>query len=37
MTYCANRFRLVLSYLAGAIDPADAARIMEQFKLLLTE
>ena len=35
MTYHANRFQLVLSYLDGALDPATAAQIMQQFKSLL--
>jgi hypothetical protein len=35
MTYHANRFQLVLSYLDGALDPKTAGQIMQQFKSLL--
>jgi hypothetical protein len=38
MTYHANRFHLVLSYLDGALDPVAAQQIMQNFKsLLITE
>jgi hypothetical protein len=35
MTYFANRFNLVLSYLEGAIDDATAQKILEHFKASL--
>jgi len=35
MTYFANRFNLVLSYLEGAMDETTAGKILDQFKTSL--
>ncbi len=35
MTFCDNRYRLVLSYLDGALEPAVAEQLMHYFKSLL--